>query len=341
MEPSQLEGPERPGLGALRWGCLNQAERLVVAALVEAAAEEFGNRARQDVTLALRKPEVGGPVLDEANNRRVAELLEQRAKGLEAEAERHLKAPALFRSAHYLAGYLRSLLDRLVRGVGESDPNASGRIVELMLLEPPSGAEPDLLAQRLLSGARARLDALGLGPSLDPILWANAGEAARRFLSRGNAPEEARDFDIDEEPFSDDAFDIDVSSAGDDFEIVDERHERRELACQVFDATVRALEVGGSWNDFFAALLEGKVRGCKGARESPRVAARAATTAHVLVLSIRGHLERMSGWPWEAIQPGLKALIDRYPALKRRSSLKEFVRQEIHNRRAESEALGG
>jgi hypothetical protein len=33
--------------------------------------------------------------------------------------------------------------------------------------------------------------------------------------------------------------------------------------------------------------------------------------------------------PWEAVSPGLKAILDRDPALKRERSLREFVRAEI------------
>ena len=105
------------------------------------------------------------------------------------------------------------------------------------------------------------------------------------------------------------------------------------LADRIFGAAMGAL--GGSevgWSPFVAALAAGQVPGCEAARDYVDVAEHAASTAYSLATSIRRHLSEMSDSPWEAVSPGLKSILDAYPALKSQPALKEFVKAEVRKR---------
>jgi hypothetical protein len=109
--------------------------------------------------------------------------------------------------------------------------------------------------------------------------------------------------------------------------------ERRRVASATFDASIEALARGTPpWGHFVADLVAGKVEGCESARDYADAAESAARTAYALASAIRAHLQELAGSPWEAVNPGLKAILDAYPALKRQGSLQDFVRVEVSKR---------
>ncbi len=245
-------------------------------------------------------------VLTPLQNRTIALALEGFAQGLESAADQFHKAPAIARTAHYSAGYLRSLLDRLVKGGAADATEGLERVVQLLALDAPASPRPGTLVLRALE----RLKPLEAVEVFASVLPRYAEEAARRCCEAGpSAASEADDFD---------------------FEIVDESAARSQLARKVFAAALGGLrESGSQWLSFLAALREGKIEGCEEAPEYPEVARAATQIAHTIAKAIRAHLAELAGLPWDAVSPGLKAILDRYPALKREPCLREFVTAEV------------
>ncbi|MBI5542862.1 MAG: hypothetical protein HY901_03165 [Deltaproteobacteria bacterium] len=307
------------GLEELRWQSLTRPEKLVVAGLIEAATAAPVHAHLDNVAFELREaaasPGLSVPlVLTHLQNRAIAEVLEQRAEALEQASQGFPGAPATARSAHYAAGYLRFLIDRLVRGaIAERDAGLH-RIVQLLLLDAPLEAA-DELGAGLVQATQQRLVALGLGSSFKPVLQLYAGEAAAAAATAGSSRALAAD---------DAAF---------EFEIVDVDEERRALAGLAFAAALGALAgPDPGWDAFVASLRAGGVAGCEAAQEHPDVAENAASTAREIASSISRHLSEMADSPWEAVSPGLKSILDTYPALKRHAALKDFVKQEVRKR---------
>ncbi len=304
------------GLEDLRWQSLTRPERLVVAALLETAtgpshlhldnvAFELRESAESSVAVPL--------VLTQQQNRAVSQVLERLADSVEQGAERFAADPAAARTAHYAAGYLRSLLDRLVRGNVADRRSGLDRVLQMLLLDPPERAAGDL-ASAMVQATEDRLQAAGLGRSMRPVLHAYSEEAALEAQS-GRA-----------------AHALALDDAALEFEIVDATEERRRLAHAAFDAALLALGAGQAFDEFRAALARGVVPGCEAARDYPDVAGQAVGTALELASSIRRHLEELVDAPWEAVSPGLKSILDAYPTLKRQAALKDFVRVEVRRR---------
>lgn len=298
------------GLDDLRWHSLTRPERLLVAGLLERAGEVPALAHLDNVAFELRASTPPGAcvplVLTSLQNRAVAATLEGAAEDLERGSQRFAGTPAIARSAHYGAGLLRSLVDRLVRGAPADPEAARERVLQLLLLDAPEGTGPGRV-RALLDAALRRLHALGLGDSFAPVLEAHADEAATRAPAPA-APAEDASFE---------------------FEIVDVTAERMLLAQRAFGAALNTLGRDEAWKDFVAALGTGRVAGCEAAPEHPEVAQRAASKAFTLASSIRRHLAEMSDAPWDAVSPGLKAILDTHPALKQQPSLKDFVRAEV------------
>ncbi len=307
------------GLEDLRWQSLTKPEKLLVAGLLEAAKDAPATAHLENVVYELRDAAAAGPgvalVLTSRQNRVIAEVLEAQAEALEQASGRFAAAPAVARSAHYAAGYVRSLVDRLVRGDCAAPQAGKDRVLQMLLLEVPAlqGAE---LERGLVLAAGERLQALGLGRSFEPVLRAWAAEAAAQAPGAGSR-----------------AAAVAVDDASFDFEIVDVTEERRRVASATFDASIEALARGTPpWGHFVADLVAGKVKGCESARDYADAAESAARTAYELASAIRAHLQELAGSPWEAVNPGLKAILDAYPALKRQGSLQDFVRVEVSKR---------
>ena len=304
--------PTRPrGLEDLRWPSLTQTEKLAVAAVLARYGGAPAHAHLDNVAFELRECEGRHIplVLTPLQNRTIAQALERLAAELEAAGDRFREAPAVARTAHYSAGYLRSLLDRLVKGAAAEGGEGLERIVELLALDAPREASPDLLVERGL----VRLRTLGAAEVLEPVLGRYAHAAAQRCRELSSAaaasPDDA-DFEL---------------------EIVDANEERRELARRSFAAALASLKEDdrAGWTAFLVGLRTGVVEGCSNAPDYPDLAHAAAQIAHFLATSVRAHLRELDGLPWEAVSPGLKAILDRYPTLKRERSLREFVRAEI------------
>ncbi len=299
----------RRSIEDLHWRSLTAPEKLVVASLLERSK---GCTAHLEMIAAdLRDDARHGPtmplVLTPLQNRAVAQALEREADEAERLAEGWTDSPAISRTGHYVAGYLRSLIDRLVKGA-EAKPSVRLEwIAQLLLVERPdaTGAQP--LAAGMVERTCQRLEVFGLGNALWPVIEACAAEAAQVAL---DAPASEED-DCD-------------------FVIVDAIEERRELARAVFEAALDALwEDEARWSGFVWTLRAGSVAGCEAAPELGGVAANAANAAYAIVSGLRAHLQEMRGAPWEAVSPGLKAILDRFPALKGMPRLKEFLRHEL------------
>lgn len=317
MAPSRE--PRIRGLEDLRWQSLTKPEKLLVAGLLETATDAPKSAHLENVAFELRDAAstAGGValVLTSSQNRAIAHVLEARAGLLEAASTKFHANPATARSAHYAAGYLRSLVDRLVRGGSAAPEAAKERIVKLLLLDVPplKGAE---LERALVKAAEERLHALGSGASFLPVLKAYASEAA---ASAADAA--ARAGAVDDASFD---FDIDVDEA---------TEEQKTLASATFDASLAALAAGSPpWSSFVSDLMAGKVEGCELAKSFPDAAESAARTAFELVANVRAHLQELAGSPLEAVSPGLKAIVDAYPALKRQPALQAFIEAEVKKR---------
>ena len=133
-----------------------------------------------------------------------------------------------------------------------------------------------------------------------------------------------------------------VDDAAYEFEIVDVTEERVTLADRIFHAALdRLAQDERGWPSFVADLGAGLVAGCETAREYSDVAESAASTAFALASAIRRHLTEMADSPWEAVSPGLKSILDSYPALKRQAAVKEFVKAEVRKRFEVKPGAGG
>ncbi|MGC4115775.1 MAG: hypothetical protein QM765_14475 [Myxococcales bacterium] len=122
------------------------------------------------------------------------------------------------------------------------------------------------------------------------------------------------------------AFDFDID--GDEV-----TEEQCTLASKSFDASMAVLAKGSPvWSSFVSDLMAGKIEGCEAAESFPDAAESAARTAFDLVANIRAHLQELAGSPLEAVSPGLKAIVDAYPALKRQPSLQTFIEGEVKGR---------
>ncbi|MGC4115776.1 MAG: hypothetical protein QM765_14480 [Myxococcales bacterium] len=174
------------GLEDLRWQSLTKPEKLLVAGLLEAAHDAPRSAHLENVAFELRDAaSVGGGValvLTSGQNRAIAQVIEIQAASLEEASGKFAASPAVARTAHYAAGFLRSLVDRLVRGGSAAPQAAQDRIVQLLLLEVPnlSGAE---LERVLVKAAEERLEALGVARLLPPrpqgVLGTGGGDCCR------------------------------------------------------------------------------------------------------------------------------------------------------------------
>ncbi|MGI5865582.1 MAG: hypothetical protein ACOX6T_26470 [Myxococcales bacterium] len=304
----------RRSIEDLHWRSLTAQEKLVVASLLE---RSNGGTAHLEMIAAdLRDDALHGPtmplVLTPLQNRAVASALERAAEEAERLAEAWTDSPAIARTGHYVAGYLRSLIDRLVKGAA-ADPAASyARIAQLLRVERPDASSAQPLAAGMVERTCQRLEVFGLGTALWPVIEAYAAQAAQAAMSAPSREE-------------DDC----------DFVIVDVLEERRELARAAFDAALGALwDDEAGWADFLSALKAGAVAGCEAAPELDGVAADAAHAAYAIATSLRAHLREMRDSPWEAVSPGLKAILDRHPALKGIPRLQEFLRHEVRKQLA-------
>ncbi|HEY3450870.1 MAG TPA: hypothetical protein VGK67_31220 [Myxococcales bacterium] len=302
------------GLEDLRWQSLTKPEKLLVAGLLETAHDAPKSAHLENVAFELRDAASAGGgvalVLTSSQNRAIAEVIEKQAGALEAASGRFHASPAIARSAHYAAGFLRSLVDRLVRGGSAAPQAARDRVLQLLLLDVPKleGAE---LERALVHAADERLETLGVGTSFQPVLKAYSAEAVAAAASA--VPRVA--------PVDDASF---------DFEIAEVNEEQMKLAAATFDASIAVLAKGTPpWSSFVSDLMAGQVPGCEPAKHHPNAAESAARTAFELVASIRAHLQELAGSPLEAVSPGLKAIVDAYPALKRQPSLQAFVDAEV------------
>lgn len=312
--PSPPVPARQRGLEDLRWPSLTRPEKLAVAAVLVRYTGGPAHAHLDNVAFELLECTSGHVplVLTPLQNRTIAQAMESFAAGLESAAERFAATPEVARTAHYSAGYLRSLLDRLVKGAAANAEEGLERVVQLLALDAAAPARPGALVSRALE----RLEPLGAVEVLEPVLPGYADEAARRCLEAPKADDD--DFD---------------------FEIVDVRAARSRLARRVFATALSALgEDGAGWLSFLASLREGRVEGCENAPEYPEVTRAATRVAYTIAQSIRAHLAELAGLPWDAVSPGLKAILDRHPTLKREASLRAFVFAEI--RRAASGASG-
>jgi hypothetical protein len=314
--PSPPLPARQRGLEDLRWPSLTRPEKLAVAAVLVRYTGGPAHAHLDNVAFELLECTSGHVplVLTPLQNRTIAQAMESFAAGLESAAERFPAAPEVARTAHYSAGYLRSLLDRLVKGAAADAGEGMDRVVQLLALDAASPAGPGALVSRALE----RLRLLGALEVLEPVLPGYADEAARRC--REALPK--------------------ADDGGFDIEIVDVRAARSRLARRVFAAALSGLgQDGAGWLSFLASLREGRVQGCEDAREYPEVTRAATRVAYTLAKSIRAHLAELAGLPWDAVSPGLKAILDRYPALKREASLREFVTAEIRRARRQARTV--
>lgn len=295
------------GLEDLHWSSITSPEKLVIAGLLEHAedaskiahldlvAEELRDDARCKSPIPL--------VLTPRQNRAVAKAIEDRADRVEAASERFADQPLINRSGNLVAGYLHSVIDRLIKGAAAEQDSGRERIVHLLLLERPAPGAPRERARTLVEAASSRLNAFGIGNALWPVLEQFAPQAA----------EQSADDEIL------------------DFEIVDGAEERRVLALRAFEAALRALwDDDLAWPTFLRDLHAGAVEGCGGgAAEHPALVGKAASTALAITSAIRTHLQQARDLAWEAVRPGLKAILDNYPALKDNTVLREFVKSQL------------
>jgi hypothetical protein len=314
------------GLEELRWQSLTRPEKLLIAGFLESARQAPAHLHLETVAFELReaaRPGLAVPlVLTSQQNRVIAQVLEAQSAALEEASEKFAAQPAVARSAHYAAGYLRSLVDRLVRGATAEREAGLERIVQLLLLDAPHEAGLDLAGQ-LVRAAAARLKELGLGEIFLPVLTSYAAEAVVAAATHSGPA-------------------LAVDDAAYEFEIVDVTEERVTLADRIFHAALdRLAQDERGWPSFVADLGAGLVAGCETAREYSDVAESAASTAFALASAIRRHLTEMADSPWEAVSPGLKSILDSYPALKRQAAVKEFVKAEVRKRFEVKPGAGG
>ncbi len=306
-----MDSTRQRGLEDLRWPSLTRTEKLTVAAVLARYGGGPSHAHLDNVAFELRECEGRHVplVLTPLQNRTIAQALECFAAELEAAGDGFREAPTVARTAHYSAGYLRSLLDRLVKGALAQDGEGLDRIVEMLALDAPRDASPGLLVERGI----ARLRTLGAAEVLQPLLGRCSQAAAQRCRERSSAAG-ARPVDADFE-----------------LEIADGNGERSALARRSFAAALSSLKEDdrAGWASFLVRLRSGLVEGCRNAPAYPDTAQVAAQVAHLIATSVRAHLRELAGLPWEAVSPGLKAILNRYPALKQESSLREFVKAEV------------
>ena len=314
------------GLEELRWQSLTGPEKLVVSRFLESSSapphahlDHVAIELRQAASSLYPVPLVLTPL----QNRTISSVLVSEAQALENASEKFADQPAVARTGHYAAGYLRSLVDRLVKAASADPETGRERVVQLLLVEGVEAGAPQAVATRLAQAAAVRLQVLGFPGRFGPVLDAYAEEASRR--SSIQMPPKASSS---------------VDDAAFDFEIVDVTEAEMEIARRTFEAALQILWIEETgWNDFVASLGSGRVRGCEGAVDYPAAAEGAATTAYSLVTEVRKHLHELAGLPWEAVSPGLKSILDRYPALKQQASVKDFVREEVRRQSMGGERL--
>ncbi len=309
------------GLEDLRWYSLSKAERVVIADLLERTTDIPAHVHLDNVVFELRSCSqltVSTPmVFTPLQHRVVAETLEKQAAYQERNAQNFVDQPALERSAHYVAGYLRFLVHRLVKGESPEKEREVGRkhLLELLLLHAspccPLEHEDEKLELLIVEATNQQLDLLGLKDIFLPAMESIAPSAIQNWKSRLSPVVVTNDT----------AFDL---------EIVDSNAERLHLAQSVFDCAMEQLSRQETpWGDFVARLTKGEISGCQSAREYPGTAQKAATVAYTLACALHRHLETMADASWAAVSPGMKSIIDGYPSLKKRRSLKSFIRCEV------------
>ena len=118
-----------------------------------------------------------------------------------------------------------------------------------------------------------------------------------------------------------------------DMDVVASSFEMSELIKKTFDKALENLQDSpANWTDFLGNLNRGKIDGLENAAKYPVGVGAAANTAFALARLIKNHVEEAKDLPGEAFMPGMKSILNRYPGLKKRESLQNFVRKLLLSR---------
>jgi hypothetical protein len=338
----------RGGIEELCWSALTGPELQVVADLLATLAGEDPVAHLDIVIEELRFARgASNPGLALAftprQNRGVAEALQRVADRFEIRSD-----PLPGRAMQFVAGYVRTLADRLIRGhMPGTEPKAMRESSQLLLKK----AGATLLLRRDLNAGRAAGSVDVLVESFAKVgitsVWfrplagevASAAEALYAELRAAAVPApstaapatpsaaskaaEARPADADDELL--------------DFQISNATQEMRRMARGVFDEAIKSLGGGESFPDLLHRLHSGQVEGLEKAAAQPVVVGVAANTALTIATLFRQTLRDSAGLPREALLPGLKAIIDRYPGLKKSDAMKGFLKRSLEQVKTERE----
>ena len=335
----------------LRWKSLNKLERRFLSELIQDRAQKVDPVLNLEIIaeeLGDSYYGLGGPIiLTPRQNLAIANCIEACADEIESHSGKLMGADG--RAGHFFAGYIRRLLDRLIKGeIGKNDETAATlvkrAVVAYMVVDGEHRSAKDLAEKVVRGMARYNLP----GHALMAELYKTAGEVvkgeveqfradplaspqaeARRdddevqqMIRRGDAMASAPD--IESEDFDDDIL---------DFEITDTREDVQYLARETFDQVLEKLEQEpGCFQELLKQLTRGEIEGLEAAPDHIAEVTAAANIAFSIFTQISNQLNQVGGINKEALMPGLRSILDQYPGLKKRESLKRFVKNAVKSK---------
>ncbi|GAB4295837.1 MAG: hypothetical protein Kow0090_10880 [Myxococcota bacterium] len=319
------------GLSDLRWQSLSSAEKLLIASLLEEHLQS-GKAERYlhlDIVIEQMRDQFNFTeklplMLTPNQNRSVAAAIENKAVEIENRAMQNDIDPSTRRVGLLFVAYLRSLVARLIRGK-DADKAEEDTIVRMLVWERRLNTEKGAKGEGWVEEMKKRFEKLGgQGLAIEPLFMENIAEAEARPISlTAETPSTASIGESVDRMFADDELA--------DMEIVSSSQEMADIIKAAFDAAMKSLADGENWPKFLSDLLGGKIKGLEKAPQYSAAIGVAANSAFSLARLVRNHIEEAKELPREAFMPGLKAVLDKYPGLKKRDSVKAFVKNELRS----------
>lgn len=317
------------GIEDLRWYSLSSSEKYLVASLLEWTQTKSIRLPYLHIDFVIEQirdqfeyKEKLPLLLTPNQNRRVAELLELCASEIEEKSAADKTDAFTRRTGNLFAGLIRSLVARLIKGK-ENQSADTETIVRILLNEHRMGVAIGEDGDGWISGINRKLEKLGcLKANFQPLFREFIGKAKQAMAEK---PEVAK---LTAEELAKRVEDEEM----DDMDVLSASAETGEIARLTFDAAMETLKENDStWSKFLHDLNTGNIKGLEKAQEHPDIIGAASNIAYTLAKLIRNHLEESGDLSREAVMPGLKSILDRYPGLKKREAVKNFVKYQLRS----------
>ena len=325
------------GLSDLRWYSLSSAEKYFIASILDEcrANKEAPQHLHFDIITEQMEDQFNYQenlplLLTAAQNRAISDAIERMALSIEKKSTGDSMDAVTRRVGMLFTSYIRSLMARLIRG-DEANKERDDALIQILINERRLHTDKGENGLGWIDSITKKLNKVG-GESLNlkPIFMDFIKDAEEMQMpaivsdDAEAAPDKAEEILADEELA--------------DMDVVASSPEMSELVKKTFDKALENLQDSpADWTKFLGNLSNGKIDGLENAVKYPAGIGAAANTAFTLVRLIKNHVEEAKDLPSEAFMPGMKSILNRYPGLKKRESLQNFVRKLLLSRQEDEE----